>query len=64
MTLAIDGHTGIPLRHLSRVDPRLGYSTAAGENAPRLPLDWVRASSVCTAYRHMPECRSIGGALF
>jgi hypothetical protein len=44
MTLAIDGHTGIPLRHLSHVDPRLGYSTAAGENAPRqdIPLDWVR----------------------
>jgi hypothetical protein len=66
MTLAIDGHTGIPLRHLSHVDPRLGYSTAAGKNAPRqdVPLDWVRASSVCIAYRHMPECRSIGGALF
>jgi hypothetical protein len=35
MTVAIDGHSGIPLRHLSHVDARLGYSTAAGENAPR-----------------------------
>jgi hypothetical protein len=32
--------------------------------AAAIPLDWVRASSVCIAYRHMPECRSIGGAFF
>jgi hypothetical protein len=44
MILAIDGHTGVPLRHLSHLDPHLGYSTAAGENAPRqgISLDWVR----------------------
>ena len=52
--------------HSRPAQPHSRSGAAAGENAPRqdIPLDWVRASSVCIAYRHMPECRSIGGAFF
>ncbi len=52
--------------HSRPAQPHSRPSTAAGENAPRqdIPLIGCGASSVCIAYRHMPECRSIGGAFF
>src|SRR5436190_23236438 len=48
--------------HSRPAQPHSRPSTAAGENPPRqdIPLIGCGVSSVCVAYRRMPECRSIG----